>query len=98
MVVTLSDNEVFDHLSKSHQEQNFMTFTATVKVSEPEIVEENPSDGELFENVNLQKACNKLCKIATQDAMNVDIGLKKINTLEQEKKILLVKLLMLMNL
>ena len=98
LAVTLSDDEVSNYKFESNQEQNFMTFTATVKVSEPEIVEENPSDGELFENVNLQKACNKLCKIATQDAMNVDIGLKKINTLEQEKKILLVKLLMLMNL
>ena len=40
----------------------------------------------------MQKVYNKLCKIATKDAMNVDLGLKKINTLEQEKKNLLVKL------
>ena len=47
---------------------------------------------ELFENVDLQEAYNKLCKIAAKDAMNFDLGLKKINTLEQEKKNLLVKL------
>ena len=47
-----------------------MAFTATVEVSEPEIVEENSSDGELFENANLQGAYNKLCKIAAKDAMN----------------------------
>ena len=92
MVVTLSDNEVFDHLSKSHQEQNFMAFTAIAEVSEPEIVMENPSGGELSENADLQETYNKLCKIAAKDAMNVNLGLKKINTLEQEKKNLLVKL------
>ena len=53
---------------------------------------ENPSDGELSKNVDLQEAYKKFCKIAARDAMNVDIGLKKINTLEQEKKNLLVKL------
>ena len=48
--------------------------------------------GELSKNVDLQEAYNKLCKIVAKDAMNVDLGLKKINTLEQKKKNLLVKL------
>ena len=69
-----------------------MAFIATVVVSESEIVEENPSDGELSKNADLQKAYNKLCKIAKKDAMNVNLGLKKIDTLEHEKKNLLVKL------
>ena len=42
------------------------------------MVDENPSDGELFENVDLQEAYNKFCKVAAKDAMNIDIGLKKI--------------------
>ena len=33
-----------------------MTFTTTGVVSEIETVDENPSDGELFENVDLQEA------------------------------------------
>ena len=41
-----------------------MTFTAIIVVSEIEIVDENPSDGKLSENVDLQKAYNKFCKIA----------------------------------
>ena len=92
MVVTLSGNEISDHESESNQEGNFMAFIATTIVTESEIVDENPSDGELFENADLQEAYNKICKIATKDAINVDLGLKKINTLEQEKKNLLVKL------
>ena len=90
--VTLSDDEVSNHESESDQEGNFMAFTATAVVSETEIVDENPSDGELFENVDLQEAYNKLCKIAANDAMSVDLGLKKINTLEQEKKNLVLEL------
>ena len=67
-----------------------MAFTATTVVSEIEIVDENPSDGELSENVDLQEAYNKFCKIAVKDAMRVDLGLKKINTPEQEKKFFLL--------
>ena len=59
-----------------------MAFTATAIVSEIETVDENPSDGELFENVDLQEVYNKLCKIATKDAMSVESRFKKINTLE----------------
>ena len=83
MAVTLSDDKVSDHESESDQEGNFMAFTTTTEVSESEIFEENLSNGELSENANLQDAYNKLCKIAAKDAMNVDISLKKINTLEQ---------------
>ena len=71
MTVTLSDDKVSDHESESDQEGNFIVFTATVKVSELEIVEENPSDGQLSDNADLQEAYNKLCKIAAKDAMNV---------------------------
>ena len=46
---------------------------------------------ELFENVDLQEAYNKLCKVAAKDAISVDLGLKKINILEQEKKNMLLK-------
>ena len=53
MAVTFSDDEVFDHESKSDQEGNFMAFIATVVVSETEIADENPSDGKLLENVEL---------------------------------------------
>ena len=50
------------------------------------------SDGKHSKNADLQEAYKKLCKIAVKDAMNVDLGLKKIDTLEHEKKNLLVKL------
>ena len=92
MAVTLSDDEVSDHESESDLEGNFMTFTATAVVSEIDTANENPSDGELSKNVDLQEAYNKLYKIAANDAMSVESGLKKINTLEQEKKNLLLKL------
>ena len=92
MAVTLSDDEVTDHKSESDQEGNFMTFTGTTIVSEIETTDENPSDKELSENANLQEAYNKLCKVATKDDISVESGLKKINTLEQEKKNLLLKL------
>ena len=92
MAITLNDDEVSDRESKSDQEGNFMTFTATAVISEFEIIAKSPFDGELFENADLQEAYKKLCKIAAKDAMNVDLGLKNINTLEQEKKNLLVKL------
>ena len=92
MAVTLSDDEVLDHESESDLEGNFMTFTATAVVSEIETANENPSDEELSKNVDLQEAYNKLYKIAAKDAMSVESGLKKINTHEQEKKNLLLKL------
>ena len=52
----------------------------------------NPSDRELSEDADLQETYNKLCKIAAKDAMNVELGLKKIESLELDKKNLIVKL------
>ena len=69
-----------------------MAVTAIAIASEIKTADENPSDGKLFENADLQVAYNKLYKIAAKDAMSVELGLKKINTLEQEKKNLLLKL------
>ena len=86
MAVTLSDGEVSNHQSGSDEDGNFFAFTATGVVNESALVEENPSDGELFECADLQEAYNKLCKVAAKDAMSVDLGLKKIVTLELEKK------------
>ena len=59
--------------------------------------EENPFDGEFSEDADLQETYNKLCKIAAKDAMNVELGLKKIESLELDKKICLLNCLMLMN-
>src|SRR6266702_1980470 len=92
MAVTLSDGEVSDHDSDCGEDGNFIAFTATAVVNESISVEENPSDGELSEDADLQEAYNKLCKVAAKDAMNVELGLKKIESLELEKKILLVQL------
>ena len=97
MAVTLIDAKVSDHESKSDREGNFMAFTATAIVSEPEIVKENSSDEELSKSADLQEAYDKLCKIAAKDAINVDIGLKKINTFEQEKKTCWLNCLMQMD-
>ena len=91
MVVTLSVDEVSDHESGSDEDGNFITFTAIAIVDENVVVDENPSDGELSENADLQEAYNKLCKESIKDAMNVDIGLKKIDSLELDKKNLLLK-------
>ena len=64
MVITLSDDEVSDHQFSSDEDENFITFTSTIVVDESVVVEENPSDGKLSENVDLQEAYNKFCKIA----------------------------------
>ena len=92
MVVTLSDGEVSDDESEFDEDGNFIAFTVTALVNESISAEENPSDGELSEDVDLQEAYNKLCKVAAKDAMNVELGLKKIESLELDKKNLLVKL------
>lgn len=92
MAVTLSDNEVSDDESGCDEDGNFIAFTATAVVNESISTEENPSNGELSEDADLQEAYNKLCKVAAKDAMNVELGLKKIDALELEKKNLLVKL------
>ena len=82
MALTLSDDEVSDQESESDQEGNFMAFTVTIVVSEIETADENPSDGELSKNADLQEAYNKLCKIVAKEAMSVKLGLKQINTVE----------------
>src|SRR6266571_7689234 len=92
MAVTISDGEVSDHDSECDEDGNFIAFTATAVVDESISVEENPSDGELSEDANLQEAYNKLCKVAAKDAMNVELVLKKIESLELDKKNLLIKL------
>ena len=93
MVVTLSDGEVSDHEFGSDEDGNFFAFTVTAVVDESVVVEENPSDRELSKCADLQEAYNKLCKVDAKDAMSVDLVLKKIATLELEKKNLLLNLL-----
>ena len=53
MVVTLSDDEVSDDESGCDEDGNFITFTATTVVNESMSAEENPYDGELFEDADL---------------------------------------------
>ena len=72
MAVTLSDDEISDDKSGCNEDGNFIAFTATAVVNESLSVEENPSDGELSEDADLQEAYNKLCKVAAKDAMNVE--------------------------
>ena len=97
MAVTFSNGEVSDNESDCDEDENFIAFTATAVVDESISVEENPSDGELSEDADLQEAYNKLCKVAAKDAMNVELGLKKIESFELEKKNFLLNYLMLMN-
>ena len=92
MAVTLSDDEVSNDEFGCDENRNFITFTATAVVNESVSAEENPSDGELFEDADLQEAYNKLCKVVAKDAMSVELGLKKITSLELDKKNLLVNL------
>ena len=92
MAVTFSDGEVSDDESGYDEDGNFIAFTATTAVNESISAEENPSDGELSEDADLQEAYNKLCKITAKDAMNVELGLRKIASFELDKKNLLVKL------
>ena len=92
MAVTLSDGEVSDDESEYDEDGNFIAFIAIAVVNESVTVKEKPSDGELSEDADLQEAYNKLCKVAAKDAMNIDLDLKKIASLELDKKNLLVKL------
>ena len=92
MVVTLSDNEVFNDESGCDEDGNFITFTTTAIVNESVSAKKNPFDGEFFEDADLQEAHNKLCKVVAKNAMNVELGLKKIKSFELDKKNLLVKL------
>ena len=94
MAVTLSDDEVSDDESGCDEDGNFIAFTATAVINECVSAEKNPSDGELSEDADLQEAYNKLCKVAAKDAMSVELGLKKIASLELDKKNLLVMILL----
>ena len=93
MTVTLSDDEVSDDESGCDGDVNFIVFIDTALVNESLYVEKNPSDGELSEDVDFQEAYNKLCKVVAKDAMSVELGLKKIASLELDKKILLLNLI-----
>ena len=55
MAVTLSDDEVSDNESDCDEDGNFIAFTTTAVVSESISAEENPSDGELFEDADLDR-------------------------------------------
>ena len=92
MAITLNDGEVSNDESECDENWNFITFTTTAVVNESIFAEKNPSDGELSEDTDLQEAYNKICKVAANDAMNVELDLKKIESLELDKKNLLVKL------
>ena len=93
MTVTLSDDEVSDDESGCDEDVNFIVFIDTALVNESLYVEKNPSDGELSKDVDFQEAYNKLCKVVAKDAMSVELGLKKIASLELDKKILLLNLI-----
>ena len=86
MVVSFSDDEVSDQESGSDEDGNFFAFITIAVVNESELIEENPSNGELSEYADLQEAYNKLCKVATKDAMTVDLRLKKIATMNMKRK------------
>ena len=92
MAVTFSDDEVSNYESGSDENENFIAFTATVIVEESVVIDENPSDGELSKNADLQETYSKLCKVAAKDSINVDLDLKKIASLKLDKKNLLLKL------
>ena len=53
MVVTLSNDEVFDNESGSDEDGNFIAFIATAVVDEGVAIQENPSDGKFFEDADL---------------------------------------------
>ena len=89
MAITLSDGEVSNDESGCDENGNFITFTTTAVVNKSVSAEENPSDGEFSEDVDLQEVYNKLCKVAAKDAISVELGLKKIASLELDKKICL---------
>ena len=89
MAITISDDEVSDNESGSDEDGNIIAFTTTTVVDESVAVEENPSDGELFEDADLQEAYNKLCKVAVKDVMSVNLGLKKLHLLNLRRKICL---------
>ena len=97
MAVTLSDGEVSDNELECDEDGNFIAFTATVVVNESIFTDEDPFDGELSEDADIQEAYNKLCKVAAKDVMSVELGLKRLNLLSLIRRICLLNCLMLMN-
>ena len=63
MTVFLSDGEVSNDESECDEDGSFIAFTATAVVNESVSAEENPSDGELFEDADLQEAYNNFAKL-----------------------------------
>ena len=55
IAVTLSDDEVSNNESDSDKEGNFIAFTTTAVINESVAVEENPFDGELYEDADYKK-------------------------------------------
>ena len=55
IVVTLSDSEISDDELECDDDGNFIAFTTTTIVSESISAEENPSDGELSKDADLQE-------------------------------------------
>ena len=54
MAVTLSDGEVSNDELEHDEDGNFIAFTTTAVVNESIFAEENPSDGELSEDVDVR--------------------------------------------
>ena len=96
MAVTLSDGEVSDDESECDKDGNFIAFTATAVVNKSISAEENLFDGELSEDADLQEAYNKLCKVVAKDAMNVELGLRKLSLLSLIRRICSLNCLMQM--
>ena len=63
MAVTFSDDEVSDNESSSDEDGNFIAFITTVVVDENVAIEENPFDGKLFKDADLQKVYNNCAKL-----------------------------------
>ena len=63
MSVILSDDEVSDNESSSDEDGNFIAFITTVVVDENVAIEENPFDGKLFKDADLQKVYNNCAKL-----------------------------------
>ena len=63
MAVTLSDGKVSDKESDCDEDGNFIAFIATAVVNESVSIEENPSDGELSEDADLQKPTINFAKL-----------------------------------
>ena len=63
MAVTFSDDEVSDNESSSDEDGNFIAFITTVVVDENVVIEENPFDGKLFKDADLQKVYNNCAKL-----------------------------------